>query len=108
MKIYNDLKELMCDNEELAEELLNEFDNNGWVENQLYLYETVEDFAEYELTEGWYTNIGLGMNHDYRGAPNPLDYIDLTALGEALVKSWDVSSHYINKKKVIVRSDYGW
>lgn len=64
--------------------------------------------AEYELYEGWYASI-LNTYHepDWRGAPNPFDFIDLQALGEALSESWDESAYWTDGTNVVGTS-YGW
>lgn len=104
---YDDSNDLKQDNPSLAEELVEEFGDGEWQENQLFVYESLEDYAYYELTEGWYANLGLDKA-DYNGAPNPLDFIDLKALGNALSRSWDESCHYVSTNGEIVETDYGW
>lgn len=104
---YDNFDELKQYNPSLAKELLEQFDNGEWQKNQLFVYESLEDFAYYELTEGWYANLGLDKAA-YNGAPNPLDFIDLKALGNALSRSWDESCHYVSTNGEIVETDYGW
>ena len=55
------------------------------------VFDSLEDFAIYEIEDGWYSSFDL--EHDWRGAPNPLDYIDYQALGTALSLRWDESCH---------------
>ena len=83
---YTDLLEY---DEDLAKELLENVGEGDWQQERIYYYEDEEEFAEYELTEGWYANMGFDL--DYNGAPNPLDYIDLSGLGNALIRNWDES-----------------
>lgn len=104
---YDNFDELKQYNPSLAKELLEQFDNGEWQKNQLFVYESLEDFAYYELTEGWYANLGLDKAA-YNGAPNPLDFIDLKALGNALSRSWDESCYYVSTNGEIVETDYGW
>ena len=53
---YDNFTELKKDNPSLAEELVEEFGDGQWQENQLFVYESLEDYAYYELTEGWYAD----------------------------------------------------
>lgn len=73
----------------------------------LEYYDTLEDFAYYELTEGWYIDNHLD-EQDYHGAPNPIDYIDLEALGEALITRGDESCIYRTEGDQVVTTDWGW
>ena len=57
------------------------------------VFDSLEDFAIYEVEDGWYST--LELNHDYRGAPNLSYYIDYQALGTALSQTWDESCHYV-------------
>ena len=69
---YNALEEA---DPKLAEELDDKFDaNNDWVEDEIYVYSNRMEWAENELTKGWYSNM---FNVDFHGAPNPLDFIDM-------------------------------
>ena len=61
---YDDLNDLKQDNPSLAEELVEEFGDGEWQENQLFVYEGLEDYAYYELTEGWYADKHLDQK-DY-------------------------------------------
>ena len=107
MALYNSFEELKADKPELAQELLEVFDKGEWQESNLSVYDTLEDFACYELTEGWYIDNNL-VDQDYHGAPNPIDYIDLDALGEALVESGDASCIYRTEGDQVVTTDGGW
>ena len=107
MALYNSFEELKADKPELAQELLDVFDKGEWQESNLSVYDTLEDFAYYELTEGWYIDNHLD-EQDYNGAPNPIDYIDLDALGEALVENGDESCIYRTEGDQVVTTDWGW
>ncbi|WPU43558.1 hypothetical protein [Limosilactobacillus reuteri] len=107
MTLYNSFAELKADKPELAQELLDVFGKGEWQESNLSVYDTLEDFAYYELTEGWYLDNHLDKQ-DYNGAPNPIDYIDLEALGEALVESGDESCIYRTEGDQVVTTDWGW
>lgn len=106
---YDNYAELLEDRPEVAEELLDEVGKGEWQDNPLYFYASIEDFADYELTEGWYID-SFGImsgKHDYNGAPDPLDYIDLKAFGEALFNQGDSSVQWTNWD-VVVTTGYGW
>ena len=107
MALYNSFEELKANKPELAQELLDVFDKGEWQESNLSVYDTLEDYAYYELTEGWYIDNHLDKQ-DYNGAPNPIDYIDLEALGEALVESGDESCIYRTEGDQVVTTDWGW
>lgn len=94
--MYDDFTEFAKNKPALAKELLKNAGNGSWQNDSVYVYDSLQDFAFYELTEGWYTNSSLNFppDKDYRGAPNPLAYIDLKGLGLALTQTWDDSCHY--------------
>lgn len=106
IKTYDNLEELKQENKELVERLLKEFDEGDWSDNQLYVYPSLEDFAIYEVEEGWYSE---AIKEDYNGAPNLLDYIDYEALGNALKDSWDDSCYYYDEETdYVVSTAYGF
>ncbi len=93
-------------NEELVERLLEEFDEGDWSDNQLYVYPSLEDFAKYEVEDGWYSN---SIKEDYNGAPDLFDYIDYESLGNALKDSWDDSCYYHDEETdCVVSTAYGF
>ena len=99
-KQYNNFKELEKKNKKLAAELLYIFDSGDWMEEEIILFNSKKDFALYELQDGWYFD---SFKKDYNGAPNPIDFINLTQLGNALINSWDERNHYLtNNNKIIV------
>ena len=104
--ILKSYAELFERDEKLAEELLKKVGNGEWQENEIYYYEDEEEFAEYELTEGWYAD--LRLDRDYNFAPNPLDYIDLSGLGNALVRNWDDSCNFRASTGEILTTSCGW
>lgn len=106
---YDDFDEFMQEHPDVATELLESVGEGEWQNNELYYYPTLEDYAEYELTEGWYIDLNLD-DFDFRGAPNPLDYIDLVKFGEALINSGDESVTWCDwdGSKAVVTTGYGW
>lgn len=107
-KTFDGYKELFEHDENLAKELLEAVGEGAWQQEEIYYYEDVEDYAKYELTEGWYMGVGLELDGDYNGAPNPMDFIDLVALGDALVESWDSSCNFKSDGEEILTTSYGW
>lgn len=106
IKTYENLEELREENEELVERLLEEFDEGDWSDNQIYVYQSLEDFAKYEVEEGWCSN---SIKEDYNGAPDLFDYIDYESLGNALKDSWDDSCYYYDEETdYVVSTAYGF
>ena len=103
LKSYTELFER---DEELAKELIEKVGSGEWQENEIYYYEDEEEYADYELTEGWYAD--LRLDRDYNFAPNPLDYIDLSGLGNALVRNWDDSCNFRASTGEILNTSCGW
>ena len=95
-----------CFNNKLAKELVNEVEDGGWKDNELYFYPTLEDYAMYELHDGWYIN--YNFNDDYNGAPNPLDYIDMEKFGKDLIDSGDESATHQFSNDSVITTSYGW
>lgn len=77
-----------------------------WTTEDIYLYNSPEDFARYEVEDGWYST---SVVTDYRGAPSLYDHIDYRSLGEALIGSWDESINYHDELTgFILTTSYGW
>lgn len=105
-KTYKNYQDLLENNEELALELLEEKGKGSWQEDEIYSHDDVEEFAEYELTEGWY--VDLDFDRDFNGAPNPLHFINLEELGNALVRNWDDSCNFKSKDGDVLQTSHGW
>lgn len=102
---FDNFEELASAYPELAESLLEDVGEGEWQDEELMLFDDIENFAEYELYDGWYSDI-FG-DADFNGAPNPLNYIDLAEFGEALSNSWDDSAYW-RHGDYIVATPYGW
>ncbi len=102
---YENFEGLKKNEPKLAKLLLNEVDKGEWMNEELYVYPDIEEFAKYELSEGWYCD--HNFDDDYNGAPNPFDYIDMKAFGAALERRWDESCN-IDIDGKIVTTGYGW
>lgn len=105
-EIFDNLKDLEKSYPKLSTELLQNFDMGEWINEQLFIYDNIEDFAKYELHDGWYAD--RFNNTDYNGAPDPLDYINYKEFGEALKDSWDNSLYFESKTGKIIATNYGW
>ncbi|WP_010078236.1 hypothetical protein [Liquorilactobacillus mali] len=106
MRIFENFKELEESNKSLAQELLENFGEGDWQQDQLYVHDSLSEFAEYELTDGWYENNNL--DRDYNGAPDLMDYIDTKSLGRDLSERWDISSHFLSENGSVVETGFGW
>ena len=105
MEIFNNFKELMEYDSELAQDLLKEKGKGKWQEEEIYYHATIEDYAEYELYDGWYADI---IKDDYNGAPDPLDFINLKEFGESLANSWDNGINYKTSHGEVLQTTYVW
>ena len=105
MEIFNNFKELMEYDSELAQDLLKEKCEGEWQDVEIYYHATIEDYAEYELYDGWYADT---FKNDYNGAPDPLDFINLKEFGESLADSWDDGTNYKTSHGEVLQTPYGW
>ena len=101
---YDDFKDLKKDEPELAKELLEKRAKDVWQNYPIYKFECVEDFACYERDYGCYAD----KQQDFDDVPNPMDYVDLTKLGKALVDSWDEDCYFLASDGAILSTEYGW
>lgn len=105
-EIYENFDQLKLVEPELASELLNEYGAGAWQQEELFVYDTLIDLAQYEVAEGWYGD--LDIKHDCNGAPNLLNFIDYEALGNALRETWDGSMYYFSEYGSVVQTSHGW
>ena len=104
-ELFDNFEEFASEYPELSERLLEAVGEGEWQDGELLLFDDIEDLAEYELYECWYSDI-FG-NADFHGAPNPLNYIDLAEFGEALSNTWDESVYWTDGEHIVATS-YGW
>lgn len=78
----------------LAKDLSKDFDDLDKL-TDITVYPTPEDYALYELEDGWYINNHLG-DSNYNGAPNPLYWMDLDGFGKRLVDTDDGTSVWMD------------
>lgn len=110
---YDNFDELMDCDSQTANLLLKELDldesdigKETWTHDYLCVYPTLEDYALYELTDGWY--IDYNFDGDFRGVPNPLEYIDLADFGDDLISEGDASIVRLLPNGKVVTTVYGW
>lgn len=110
---YDNFDELMDCDSQTANLLLKELDldesdigKETWMNEQLMVYPNVEEYAIYELIDGWYQNHNLGGS--FGGAPNPIEYIDLTDFGGDLIAEGDASIVCLLQNGKVVTTSYGW
>ena len=104
---YENFKDMKDNNPELAENLLNMVGQGDWQNYQLVYYDDSSEFAEHEVSEGWYFGLGLNDCSDFNGAPNLYNYIDFDSLGEDLLNSVDEST-VVEVDNHIITTDYGF
>lgn len=106
-EIFDNYQALAEKHPSVAAELLDEFGEGKWQDSELCWYPSKEDFAIYEVEDGWYSNHELATT-DFNGAPNLLDFLDFKDLGNALVNTWDDSCNFETQSGEIVTTSYGW
>lgn len=107
MTEYENFDELKDNNPELADRLLNMVGQGDWQNYQLFCYEDSNEYAQYEVCEGWYADLGLDNFSEFNGAPNLYDYIDFDSLGEDLLNSAD-ESEFVEIDDHVITSNCGF
>ena len=105
---FKNLDELKQKHYSVATRLLEYvFDYEGdWTTEDIYLYNSPEDFARYEVEDGWYST---SITPDYNGAPSLYEHIDYESLASALINSWDKSVHYYDPLSgFVLTTSCGW
>ncbi|RHH66296.1 MULTISPECIES: hypothetical protein [Vagococcus] len=103
---YKNFTDLLEQHKKLAYELLHDKGTGQWQTEEIYCYDDIETFAEYELFDGWYAD--LNLDRHFNGAPNPVHFIDLFELGHALVRSWDESCYFKSHNGKVLQTNVGW
>lgn len=110
---YDNFDELMDCDSQTANLLLKELDldesdigKEPWMNEQLMVYPNVEEYAIYELIDGWYQNHNLGGS--FNGAPNPIEYIDLDSFGDDLIDTGDSNITRLLPNGKVVTTSCGW
>lgn len=104
---YENFKDMKDNNPELAENLLNMVGQGDWQNYQLVCYEDAGEYAEHEVSDGWYAQLELNEWSTFDGAPNLYNYIDFDSLGVDLLNSAD-ESMVIDLDDCIITTDYGF
>ncbi|WP_126489874.1 hypothetical protein [Staphylococcus delphini] len=108
MKTFKNAEELKTKYPKIYNELLAEKGGGEWENEELFLFPTATDFAQYEVFEGWY-GLGYFANEISGGnAPDLFEYIDYEELTPDLINSWDDSIFHKTKDNQIVRTGFGW
>ena len=100
-KIYENYDEFLEADPSLAKKFFEEVGQGSWQEERIAVYASLEDFAKYEVSDGWYSESTRGLE-SANGAPVLLNFIDYEKLGEALADSWDESTSTLLDGKVII------
>ena len=121
-EILDNYQELAAKHPKAAAELLDKFGKGKWQEYALCWYPSEEEFAKFEVEEGWYRDVDLSsveltQSSDFVKTPNLLDFINLPDLknfinfksfGKALMEAWDDPDKYETKSGEIVTSSWGF
>ena len=104
---YNNFKEFEQHKPKLASQLLNDKGMGDWQEHELIFFNSFMDIAEYELKEGWYSTF-FNIHQDFKGAPNPFNFIDYNELGKNLLKDADTTIYYRFDNGQSIMTPYGF
>lgn len=107
-EIFDNYQALAAKHPSIASKLLEEFGEGEWQDSELCWYPNEEDFAMYEVEDGWYSTFQLNQYTDFNGAPNLLNFLDFKSLGSALVETWDNSCHFEANDGEIVSTEVGF
>lgn len=108
---YDNFEDFKEDHPDLAKELLDNVEAGEWQNEEIQYYPTPDEYADYEVCEGWYACLFDGKDlstMDYNGAPSLYDYIDFDKLGQDLVDSGDETVTMQLSDNSIVETMYGW
>lgn len=93
-----------------AKELLDNVEEGDWQNNEIHFYESPDDYADYQVREGWYASIvncDLAVV-DYYGAPSLYDAIDFDELGQNLIDLADRTCVFATSKNEVIETGFGW
>lgn len=66
--------------------------NGEWTEDEIYVYNSPEDFVRYQVEDGWLsTSIAENV---YPRLPNLREHINFATLAADFMRTWDESEHY--------------
>lgn len=107
-EVFDNYQALAAKHPNTAAALLDKFGEGEWQDSYLYWYLSEEDFAMYEMVDGWYSKLNLRQSSYFGGAPNPLDFIAFKALGKALLDTWDDTAYFEADNGEIVTTGVGF
>lgn len=113
---YDDFTALAIKHPELGSRLVKEYGKDGsWMHNPLTVYQTIRDYAIYEVLEDKYAlpfyenedaiSSLVNVNFNEYHLPNLFDYIDYTSLGHDLVHNKYFNDFYDRRTGQVVTSD---
>lgn len=95
---FKNLEELNKKYPQVAKRLL-EFTvqpDGEWTEDEIFLYHSSEDFAHYQIEDGWLsTSIA---EHVHPHLPELREHINFTTLAADFMRTWDESEHYYDEE----------
>lgn len=95
MREYENIDELREVDNDFAENVDYELSPTDGI----LVFDSPEEFAEYELYDGWFEEVANEMMNF--GPINPLDFIDLSEFANALMLNWDESVHAVIDGKIV-------
>lgn len=106
MKKFYDLPAFQEQFPKKAEHLLHVFGQGEWEQEELLYFTNLSDYAAYEVYQGQYSD--LGLERDYGGAPELVQFIDYERLGDALRKDWYRRENYCFSDGSVIRTSCGF
>ena len=109
-KVYANFEYLKEDKPKLAAMLLREYGEGGWMDEDLYVYPTIQDFAKFEFLAGMYAGVFGQMDSVMTDLdlPNFLDYVDFKKLGVALLDRGFDEHVFRTKSGILVQTYVGF
>lgn len=109
-KCYDNFEQLKEEKPKLAALLLREYDEGDWMNEELYVYPTIQDYARYSLHDGVYMNFTYHLDDELNASsiPNFLDYLDFKKLGDVLLDKYCGRYIFETKSGILVESVCGF
>lgn len=108
--IFDNFQDFAEDFPNQAKELLDNVEEGDWQNDAIYYYASPDDYADYQVREGWYASIvncDLAVV-DYHGAPSLYDAIDFDELGQDLIDLADRTCVFATSKNEVIETGLGW
>ena len=105
---YRDFENLITYEPELAQRVKENISMDIWKNKQITLFQSLKDYALFELEEGKYSNI---LNDTFFGDlyyPNfvlPFQFLDFDAFAKALVEQFSTKTFYDEKTGYVLTID---